>query len=60
MHSICKVLPSFQLGALLLTWLRDLHKCVLHPSSIPALREEEKRSEINFMRIHRDELICAQ
>lgn len=44
-NSICilsAVFPSFQLGALLLTWLRYLHKCVLHPSSIAALCEEEE------------------
>lgn len=44
-NSICilsAVFPSFQLGALLLTWLRYSHRCVLHPSSIPALCEEEE------------------
>lgn len=38
MHSVCRVLP-FQLGALPLIRIRYLHKCVLHPSSVPA--EEE-------------------
>lgn len=34
---ICKVFPCFQLSTLLLVWLRYLHKCLLRPSSIPAL-----------------------